>query len=212
MRSNSVLTQITLTVLLSAGAAWGQCQAIDEFSSGKDLSINKVPSGEKQDLQKDASAAGGFRHVFLGAGSPLRRSATVGFVDGLLLLESGVDVGHGLQLFYGIDQKGNLAPLGLDLSGCSAFDVDFHSLDGVLNFNIVLFTAAGALQAAENLEPPGVNTAPFTASFPLSSFTNNTEARPAVAADFQSVDAVSISTQSGLIAGNYSLDAIAVSP
>jgi hypothetical protein len=136
---------------------------LDDFTEGPYSA--ELVVGQMSDYQSGdpGRLVGGVRSTWFGAWSLPHHPGTFSVGDGRLVVGTGVDGYHRLEVGHGY-VAGGAKPLGLDLSGCREMVVDFQFLDLGLNFNVLVFTGSGSSQHAVNLNP---GTYPFGHRFSL---------------------------------------------
>jgi len=129
-------------VLLPVLVVQAQTQAIDNFTDGP-YNVTLFTGSDTNFQPSDGSLVGPGRltHLIIGddpASNPLNQPATLDIGNGFLIVDTGARVTHRLEVFYGVDEQGNLVPLHLNLTGAgfTKFRVHFNTLDSGLNFNM----------------------------------------------------------------------------
>jgi len=153
------------------GIARASTLLIDDFSAPA-TPVTSVFTGvdEATFNQFTGTVPGGVRGVYHHSyTNPLNSVAALAVGNGQLSSSSGVGVQTEVLVFYGAFTRPTLQPevggplLGLDATPYDAFRFDFSGLSGVMNINVVLYTAspldpaaplyystaAGALRPAE---------------------------------------------------------------
>ena len=90
--------------------------------------------------------------------------------NGICIQEADFGIYPGLQIYYGYTLNGAPAPLGLNLGGYSAFQLNFAALSNFepLGVEIAVWLHNGNVYAQQALLPPSTA---FSADFPFSKFT-----------------------------------------
>lgn len=162
------LSLVSGTVLMS-GAARASSLLIDDFAAPT-TAVTSVFTGVDETTfnQFTGSVPGGVRGVYHHAyTNPLNSVAALAVGNGQLSSASGVGVQTEVLVFYGAFTRPTLQPevggprLGLDATAYDTFRLDFSGLSGVMNINVVLYTA-NPLNPASPLyySGAGVNVAP----------------------------------------------------
>jgi hypothetical protein len=180
------MQKLTLLFLLAAGMAWPQvCTVIDDFTTGTtQMDLRVTGSGSDTNTQT-GSMIGGLRHVNLFTYQNPFLQLGEAKVDkgGPLTVSNGVREFFRLEVYWGIDAKNNIVPLGYKPSGCDRIRVTFDSNSGVVNFNVQVDTPVALFQDGINL-PASATVLPFCVDFPFSNFVSNTPgAKPSFAAE-----------------------------
>jgi hypothetical protein len=186
---------------LVAGMAWPQCRVIDDFTTGPVQMDLRVSGAGTDTNTQTGSMIGGLRHInFFTSANPFLQQGEVKVENGgPLTVSNGVREFFRTELFWGIDAKNNIVPLGYRPSGCDRFRVTFDSNSAVVNFNVQAYTPVAGFQDGINLSP-SPSTIPFCVDFPFSSFVSNTPgAKPDFAA--QGITYMDMILQSGSAIG-----------
>lgn len=163
--------------LLTSGIARASTLLIDNFSAPT-APVTSVFTGvdEATFNQFTATVPGGVRGVYHHSyTNPLNSVAALAVGNGQLSSSSGVGVQTEVLVFYGAFTRPTLQPevggplLGLDATPYGAFRFDFSGLSGVMNINVVLYTAS-PLDPVSPLyySTTGVNVAPASPGASLS--------------------------------------------
>jgi hypothetical protein len=109
--------------------------------------------------------------VFVIGGNPYGQRSTLDIGKGIWILDSGFGVIPGVQIYYGFANATTPAPLGLNLSGYSAFRLNFAGISTALSLGveIAVWAHSGAVYGAQVLLSPEVDA--FSEDFLFSSFT-----------------------------------------
>jgi hypothetical protein len=188
----STLFTLLVAVALAPNAALAQSLLIDDFTTG-DYQVDAYPSAPDSSYQIGAML-GGIRSTYLSATATLpqhQRPASLSIpVGGPLIIDTGFQVKHRLELVYG------LSPLNLDTRVYSRLRVWFDGLDKTENFNIVLWAANGAryYQLGLNLS---ANENASCVDFPLDNFGK----AGIPEADRADIDSIALILQSGSAMG-----------
>jgi len=155
----------------------GQTLTLDDFKSGDYVvSLDKAQAQDIHFAQlPPGSLLGSTRETIFGIGalplspSPPLQSNTLGISTGYCIVNTGFGVSSGLQIYYGSSPTGS-APLGLDLSGYSAFRLNFGPLtnDETLGVEIAVWLNSGAVYAMQAQLP--ISPSPFSIDFPFAKF------------------------------------------
>jgi hypothetical protein len=135
-----------------AWAAASGALVLDDFVTGPHAVV--LTSGNDLSYQSDSAIAGGVRQTwFEFSGYPDHPgSFSVGDYRGLIV-GTGVDGFHRLEVAYGYSSGGAVNPMGLDLSGYAELVLDVAWSDARLNVNVLLFTGTGYSQHGVELAP-----------------------------------------------------------
>jgi hypothetical protein len=188
---------------------------LDNFMTGPH---NKtITAAEEVDVMFEPGAmAGGFRKTSFQIRSRqgLPGTLVIGPDPGLtsdtsrgrLVVSTGVDVTHRLEVVYGIRPNEQGGKLALDVRTFDRFEIDFDFIDTLVNLNIVAFTPGGVANQGVNVPKfEGSPTGPFrTVTFLFSGFTGPGE-------NFQEIGAINIVFQTASLfrGGNdYSVKAV----
>ena len=191
-----IVTIVVQIVAAFTGPTIGMAQGllIDDFTTGEHFAIRWF--GNELDVQ-GGSMLGGFRRTNFIIASNDRIQPGILHIrrgEGPLVIDAGFKVQHRLEITYGIDSIGSLAPLNLDLSSFDRLSVDFEASDLGVNFNIVIFSGNGTARAqlGFNLVP---SITAFSIDFPLVDFS------PVGDFDIGDVDLIVLVLQSGSATG-----------
>ncbi|NMO20383.1 hypothetical protein HPC49_41530 [Pyxidicoccus fallax] len=157
-------------IVLAPTQVLAQSLLVDDFSTGA-YQVDAY-AGSPDLHYSSGTMLGGVRGTYVLAAPELplhQRPASLSIPPGgPLILETGFQVNHRLELVYGRDAAGNQAPLNLDTRSYDRIRVWFDGCDVSENFNIVLFAAGGRHYSL------GINTTPehrpFCIDFPLGKF------------------------------------------
>jgi hypothetical protein len=159
------------TLALAPGQANAQSLLIDDFTTGS-YQADAYPSAPDSHFQSGVML-GGTRGTYLSTTSALpqhQRPASLSIPQGgPLILETGFQVTHRLELLYGWNSSGTGSPLNLDARGYNRIRVSFDGLDQTENFNIVLWSADGARYYQLGINVPGLARS-FCVDFPFDNF------------------------------------------
>jgi hypothetical protein len=105
--------------------------ALDDFKAG-DYSVS-LTTASSQDVHfaplAPGSPVGPAREtVFVIGPNPYGQLSTLDIGKGICILDGGFGVVPGVQIYYGYANAATPAPLGLDLSGYSAFRLNFAGI------------------------------------------------------------------------------------
>src|ERR1700722_20245388 len=128
--------------------------------------------------------------VFTVGSSPYGQRSTLDIGKGIWIVDGGFGDVPGVQIYYGFANATTPAPLGLDLSGYSAFQLTFAGMatEEVLGIEIAVWTHSGAVYGTQLSLLPTPNVT--SVDFPFSSF------QPA-ALDASDIDTIGIVTWGG---------------
>ena len=198
---------ITMLMLL-AQFVQAASQTIDDFNTGPYQGASLVSESELY-IQK-GSMLGGQRHVVHRVDQinpSLSRTGRSAITKGHLIVEDGVHAASRLQVSYGIEQHGSVAPLNLDLSQDLAngqFTLHFHSIDMQNQVDVIIQAVTSSrevFQISKQVTPPVVGSS-FDVSFPLADFRSGKTGKPPTENDFKSIDYLVLIFQEGGNGGN----------
>ena len=108
--------------------------------------------------------------VFVIGSNPYGQRSILDIGKGIWILDGGFGVVPGVQIYYGFANATTPAPLGLNLSAYSAFQLTFAgiSTEDVLGVDITVWTHSGGVYAANTFLRPDVNV--LSVDFQFSSF------------------------------------------
>jgi hypothetical protein len=166
----ALFTALT-TLAFVPSQALAQSLLIDDFTTGS-YQADAFPSAPDTHFQSGAML-GGARGTSLSTTSSLpqhQRPASL-FIPqgGPLILETGFQVTHRLELLYGWNSSGTQSPLNLDARGYNRIRVFFDGLDQTENFNIVFWSAGGARYYQLGINASGLPRS-FCIDFPFANF------------------------------------------
>jgi hypothetical protein len=144
---------------------------------------------------------GSLRHVnFFTYQNPFLQLGEAKVGNDALTVSTGVRQWFRLEVYWGIDSKGSIVPLGYKPVGCDRIRVTFDSNSGILNFNVQVDTPATLFEDGINLPAGAASGLPFCVDFPFSNFLSNTPgAKPDFAA--QGITLMDMVLQSGPLIG-----------
>lgn len=128
-----------------------------------------------------------------------------------LLFNSSIRNGHRIEVIYGIDERNQVVPLNLDLSGFKKFRIHFDSSDLGLNINLVVHASNNPVGGQGGLNIDGVPTGiPFVVDIPFTNFGVGAGEPP----DFKHINQIWLIIQSAsAIGGNdYAITSIEAVP
>jgi hypothetical protein len=135
---------------------------LDNFRSGHYLV--SLTNAQAQDIHFAPLAAGNplgpaRETVFVIGANPYGQRSTLDIGKGIWILDGGFGVVPGVQIYYGWANATTPAPLGLDLSAYSAFQLTFAGIatESVLGVDITVWTHSGGVYAANTFLPPDVS-------------------------------------------------------
>jgi hypothetical protein len=166
---------------------------LDNFKSGH--YVVSLTTAQAQDIHFAPLAAGSpvgpARETVFGIGTnPYGQRSTLDIGKGIWIVDGGFGIVPGEQIYYGWADATTPAPLGLDLSAYSAFQLTFAGIatESVLGVDITIWTHSGGVYAAQTFLPPDVNI--LSVDFQFSSF------QPG-ALDASDIDTIGIVTWGG---------------
>jgi hypothetical protein len=166
---------------------------LDNFKSGH-YAVS-LTNAQAQDIHFAPLAAGSplgpARETVFGiGGNPYGQRSTLDIGKGIWIVDGGFDVVPGVQIYYGWADATTPAPLGLDLSAYSAFQLTFAGIatESVLGVDITVWTHSGGVYAAQTFLPPDTNV--LSVDFQFASF------QPG-ALDASDIDTIGIVTWGG---------------
>jgi len=144
---------------------------LDDFKSGhyqvsltssQDIHFAPLASGSKLGPARET--------VFDVGTSPYGQRSTLDIGKGIWIVDGGFGVNPGVQIYYGFANATTPAPLGLDLSSYSAFQLTFSGLavEVVLGVEIAVWAHSGAVYGAQVFLPSTPNIT--SVQIPYSSF------------------------------------------
>ncbi|HLY15574.1 MAG TPA: hypothetical protein VKR61_00050 [Bryobacteraceae bacterium] len=109
--------------------------------------------------------------VLVVGGNPYGQRSSLDIGKGICIVNGGFGVVPGLQIYYGYANATTPAPLGLDLSAYSAFQLTVAGIatEVVLGVEIAVWTHSGAVYGAQVFLPPTPNVT--SVEIPFTSFT-----------------------------------------
>ena len=144
---------------------------LDDFKSGH----YQVSLTSSQDIHfaplAPGSRLGPARETVFDVGtSPYGQRSTLDIGKGIWIVDGGFGVTPGVQIYYGFANETTPAPLGLDLSSYSAFQLTFSGLavEVVLGVEIAVWAHSGAVYGAQVFLPSTPNIT--SVQIPYSSF------------------------------------------
>ena len=166
---------------------------LDNFKAGH--YVVSLTTAQAQDIHFAPLAAGSplgpARETVFGIGAnPYGQRSTLEIGKGIWIVEGGFGVVPGVQIYYGFSDATTPAPLGLNLSAYSAFQLTFVGIctEDVLGVDITVWTHSGGIFSANTFLSPDVNV--LSVDFPFTSF------QPA-ALDASDIDTIGIVTWGG---------------
>ncbi|MCF8245824.1 MAG: hypothetical protein K9J37_14610 [Saprospiraceae bacterium] len=148
---------------------------IDDFKTGElSLSETSVVDNVNKSVrfQSGTSILGGVRRViYYNSSNPYGQKVSVTILTkpGIFVVSSGYKASNGIELFYGLDTKGNSKPLNLDLTKYKRMNIEFDGANKPLNLSVVVYGQQGRNSYAENLTAVDI---PYTLTIPLESLIN----------------------------------------
>jgi hypothetical protein len=146
---------------------------LDNFKSGHYLV--SLTNAQAQDIHFAPLAAGGLlgptRETVFGIGTnPYGQRSSLDIGKGIWIVDGGFGVVPGVQIYYGWANATTPAPLGLNLSAYSAFQLTFAGIatEDVLGIDITVWTHSGGVYAANTFLTADVNV--LSVDFQFSSF------------------------------------------
>jgi len=144
---------------------------LDDFKSGhyqvsltssQDIHFAPLAPGSRLGLARET--------VFDVGTSPYGQRSTLDIGKGIWIVDGGFGVTPGVQIYYGFANETTPAPLGLDLSSYSAFQLTFSGLavEVVLGVEIAVWAHSGAVYGAQVFLPSTPNIT--SVQIPYSSF------------------------------------------
>lgn len=150
-----------------------QTLTLDDFKSK--LYEVSLKNAQAQDIHFEAlppgSRLGPDRETVLALGpNPFAQLSTLYIGNGICILDAGFGVVPGVQIYYGWASNTQRVPLGLNLSGYSAFRLNFAgvSTSESLGVEIAVWLHSGSVYAAQ--APVLASPNAFAKDFPFSSF------------------------------------------
>jgi hypothetical protein len=187
---------------LTALPGWSNnCKVIDDLTTGPTVMDLRVAGTGSDTNAQTGSMIGGLRYIhFLTYANPFLQLGEAKVGNGALTVSNGVREFFRLEVFWGVDAKNNIVPLGSSPSGCDRFRVTFDSNSGIVNFNVQVDTPLALYQDGINLPVGSATGPPFCVDFPFSNFVSNT---PGVKPDFaaQGISWMDMVLQSGPVIG-----------
>jgi hypothetical protein len=146
---------------------------LDGFKAGH--YVVSLTAAQSQDVHFAALAPGSplgpaRETVFVIGSNPYGQRSILDIGKGIWILDGGFGVVPGVQIYYGFANATTPAPLGLNLSAYSAFQLTFAgiSTEDVLGVDITVWTHSGGVYAANTFLRPDVNV--LSVDFQFSSF------------------------------------------
>jgi hypothetical protein len=181
--------RIFIFLLLAAAAGYAQCnpKTIDDFTTGQTTSQTtlRIPKTNAYTFQNASGVPGGVREVFyqLDANTfdqPSEFDIVKTSGGGALVATNGPEEFFEMQVVYGVDTRGNAAPLGFTIpSNCDRFRVTFDSNVATLSFMFEAYTRnsnGSTTGFADGIGlPPVVAGFPGCVDFPFANFVTNTQ-------------------------------------
>jgi len=195
MSLNRLMKAIVASALVAPSIYAATSLTLDNFKSGH----YQVSLTSSQDIHfaplAPGSPLGPAREtVFAIGSSPYGQRSTLDIGKGICIVDGGFGVVPGVQIYYGYVNETTPAPLGLDLSAYSGFQLTFAGIatQVVLGVEIAVWTHSGGVYGAQVFLPPTPNVT--SVQIPFSSFAPS-------ALDPSDIDTIGIVTWGG---GTYS--------
>jgi hypothetical protein len=198
--------RVIVLLLFCASSAWAQSLTIDDFSTGS-YQARLMRPDTKTDIQCGSSIIGGCRQTTFQIQRndydqpntfEIRGPGVLAPRQHELIVATGPGAYHSVNLFYGIDKAGNLAPLNLNLlgAGYDRFVVNIGNTNVLLNFTMQVWTSGSYSQLSYNVFHSGVM--PFPYSFRFSDFVHDPSFP---GADFSNIEYIFIVVQTATLGG-----------
>jgi hypothetical protein len=173
---------------------------LDDFKSGpyfKALSVTGASANNVEPLAA-GSPLGAARDTGFSLGpNPYKQWNTLSIGRGVFVVDTAVGAVTGITIVYGVTLTGAETPLGLNLSGYSAFQLNIAGI-ATSESLIVLITVwphSGGYYGIEVGLPPSGN--PIPEVFPFSSFNKGGGGGTLTQSDVSDIDYISIEAQGG---------------
>lgn len=183
-----------VSVLGPAGVSGSaQTLTLDNFKSGAYTVTLEAPQAQNEHFAplSAGSRLGPARETVLTIGAnPYGQKTTLDIHKGICILDGGFGVIPGVQIYYGFADATTPAPLGLNLTGYSAFRLNFAGISTELSLGveIAVFAHSGAIYGAQQILSPTPSN--LSVDFPFSSFVPS-------AVDVSDIDTIGIVTWGG---------------
>ena len=153
--------------------SFAQTLTLDNFTSGtyvKHLSNAQTQDTHYAKLPPHSPLGAARQTFFVVSPNPYAQQSTLDIGKGICIVDAGFGTVPGLDIGYGFTLSGTEVPLGLDLGGYSAFQLNFAGIatSEDLGAIIAVFLHSGGNYASELVLPTYAN--PISIDFPFSGF------------------------------------------
>jgi len=175
-----LLNKITKTIVAVSALAAPAIHAatplmLDNFKAGHyQVSLTTSQDTHFAPLAPGSPLGPARETVFTVGSSPYGQRSTLDIGKGIWIVDGGFGVTPGVQIYYGFANETTPAPLGLDLSSYSAFQLTFAGIavEVVLGVEIAVWAHSGAVYGAQVFLPSTPNIT--SVDIPFSSFAGGT--------------------------------------